>query len=41
MDSTRTLLVGVMALAACGPNAALADPAPVYSEARRLGDGFA
>jgi hypothetical protein len=41
MHRTRTLLLGVAASAACGASGALADTATVYSEARRLGDGFA
>jgi hypothetical protein len=41
MNGTRTLLIGVAALAAWGTAAALADPVTVYSEARRLGEGFA
>ena len=41
MNGTRTLLIGVTACAAWGAAAALADPVTVYSEAKRLGDGFA
>ena len=41
MNGTRTLLIGVAACAAWGTAAALADPVTVYSEAKRLGDGFA
>jgi hypothetical protein len=41
MNGTRTLLIGAAALAGWEAGAALADPATVYSEARRLGDGFA
>ena len=40
MNRTRALLVGV-ALVACGTQAAAADAATVYTEAKRLGDGFA
>jgi hypothetical protein len=41
MNGIRTLLIGAAALAACGAKAAMADAAAVYSEAKRLGDGFA
>ena len=41
MRGIRTLVIGVAAGAACGTQGALADPGTVYSEARRLGDGFA
>ena len=39
MSCIRALLIG--AFAACGTQAALADAVMVYSEAKRLGDGFA
>jgi hypothetical protein len=41
MNCSGTLLIGVAVIAACGARAALADPVTVYSEAKRLGDGFA
>lgn len=40
MNGIRMLL-GVAALAACGTQVAIAETTTVYSEARRLGDGFA
>jgi len=41
MNGIRTLLIGAAAFAACGAKASMADAATVYSEAKRLGDGFA
>jgi hypothetical protein len=41
MNRIRALLVGAAAFAACGMQAAIADAATVYGEAKRLGDGFA
>ncbi len=41
MNDTRALLIGVAVLAACVTEAAVVDAASVYSEAKRLGDGFA
>ena len=41
MNGVRTLSIGVVAVVASGAQAALADPVTVYSEAKRLGDGFA
>ena len=41
MKGIRTLMIGAAASAACGAMAAMADAATVYSEAKRLGDGFA
>ena len=41
MKGMRTLLTGAAALAACGTEVAQADPLTVYSEAKKLGDGFA
>ena len=41
MDGSRTLVIGVSAIAAWGAQAAMADAIMVYGEAKRLGDGFA
>ena len=41
MSGIRTLVIGVAACAAWGAQAAPADAGKVYSEAQRLGDGFA
>ena len=41
MKHTRTLLLAVAAWAVYGTSAALADTATVYTEAKRLGNGFA
>jgi hypothetical protein len=41
MNGSRTLVIGVSAIAACGAQAAMADAVTVYGEAKRLGDGFA
>jgi hypothetical protein len=40
MNRTRTLLIGGVVVAACGAGA-MGDPTTVYSEAKKLGDGFA
>jgi hypothetical protein len=41
MSRIGGLLLGVAAIAACGAGVAMADPVTVYSQAKRLGDGFA
>ena len=41
MSCIRTLLIGAAAFAVCGTQVALADATTVYSEARKLGEGFA
>jgi hypothetical protein len=41
MNRIRGLLIGAAAIAACSAGAAMADTVTVYSEAKRLSDGFA